>query len=106
MFTRRNQTTEQNEGRHTDEGAREQVDGQAAAHERFGGVNTGAAFFGWLVAVALTILLTGIIGAVVAGVSASTEVTQDDAERAANTIGLVAAIVLVVVLSLSYYAGG
>jgi len=106
MFTRRNQTTEQQEGRHADEEAREPVDGQAAAHERFGGVNTGAAFFGWLVAVALTILLTGIIGAVVAGVSASTEVTQDDAERAANTIGLVAAIVLVVVLSLSYYAGG
>ena len=36
------------------------------AHERYGGVNIGAAFFGWLVAVAITILLTGIIGAVVA----------------------------------------
>jgi amino acid transporter len=76
------------------------------AHEKYGGVNTGAAFFGWLVAVAITILLTGIIGAVAAAVSDQTNVTQNDAERAANTIGLVAAIVLVAVLALAYYTGG
>ena len=76
------------------------------AHERFGGMNAGAAFFGWLVAVAITILLSGIIGAVAAGVSDQTNVTQNDAERAANTIGLVAAIVLVAVLALAYYTGG
>jgi len=76
------------------------------AHEKYGGVNTGAAFFGWLVAVAITILLTGIIGAVAAAVSDQADVTQNDAERAANTIGLVAAIVLVAVLALAYYTGG
>ena len=76
------------------------------AHEKYGGVNTGAAFFGWLVAVAMTILLTGIIGAVAAAVSDEADVTQNDAERAANTIGLVAAIVLVAVLALAYYPGG
>ena len=76
------------------------------AHEKYGGVNTGAAFFGWLVAVAITILLTGIIGAVAAAVSDQADVTQNDAERAANTIGLVAALVLVAVLALAYYTGG
>ena len=76
------------------------------AHDKYGGVKTGAAFFGWLVAVAITILLSGIIGAVAAAVSDQTDVTQNDAERAANTIGLVAAIVLVAVLALAYYTGG
>jgi hypothetical protein len=76
------------------------------AHEKYGGMNTGAAFFGWLVAVAITILLTGIVGAVAAALSDQANVTQNDAERAANTIGLVAAIVLVAVLALAYYTGG
>ena len=76
------------------------------AHEKYGGVNAGAAFFGWLVAVAITILLSGIIGAVAAAVSDQADVTQNDAERAANTIGLVAAIILVAVLALAYYTGG
>ena len=34
------------------------------------------------------------------------DVTQNDAERAANTVSLVAAIVLVAVLALAYYTGG
>src|SRR5690242_5529026 len=62
------------------------------AYERFGGINWGAAFFGWLVTIAVTVLLTSIIGAVVAAVSDSTNVTQTDAERQAGTIGMAAAI--------------
>lgn len=81
-------------------------EGQAAAREKFGGVNWGSAFFGWLVAVALAVLLTSIAGAVAAGVGATTEITQSDAERAAGTIGVVAAIVLLVVLLIGYYTGG
>lgn len=76
------------------------------AYEKFGGTNTGAAFFGWLVAVAVTALLTGIIGAVAAAVGEANNVTQDDAERQAGTVGLVSAVVLVVVLLVGYYAGG
>ena len=52
---------------------------RANAYERFGGINWGAAFFGWLVAIAVTVLLTSIVGAVVAGVSESTNVTQSEA---------------------------
>ena len=81
-------------------------EGQAAAREKFGGVNWGASFFGWLVAVALAVLLTSIAGAVAAGVGATTEITQSDAERAAGTIGVVAAVVLLLVLLVGYYTGG
>jgi hypothetical protein len=80
--------------------------GHVEAKDRFGGINWGAAFFGWLVAVGLTILLTGIIGAIVSGVSSSTNVTQSDAQREAGTIGIAAGITLLVVLALAYYAGG
>lgn len=80
--------------------------GHVEAADRFGGINWGAAFFGWLVAVGLTILLTGIVGAIVSAVSSSTQVTQSEAERQAGTIGIAAGIVLLLVLALAYYAGG
>jgi hypothetical protein len=76
------------------------------AYEKFGGTNAGAGFFGWLVAVAVTVLLTGIIGAVAAAVGDAQNITQSDAQREAGTVGLVSAIVLVVVLMIGYYAGG
>jgi amino acid transporter len=76
------------------------------AYERFGGINWGAAFFGWLVAIAVTVLLSSIIGALVAGISDSTNVTQTEAEREAGTIGMAAGITLIVVLALAYYTGG
>ena len=80
--------------------------GHVEARDRFGGTNWGSAFFGWLVAVGVTIILTGIVGAIAAGISDSTEVTQNQAQRQAGTIGIVAAVVLLVVLAISYYAGG
>ena len=76
------------------------------ARDRFGGLNTGAVFFGWLVAIAVSILLTGIVGAVVAAVGSTAQVSQSDAQRQAGTIGIVTAVVLICVLLLGYYAGG
>lgn len=76
------------------------------ARDRFGGLNIGAAFFGWLVAIAVAILLTSIVGAVLAAVGSQVSVTQDDAERSAGTIGIAAGVVLLVVLTLAYYTGG
>jgi hypothetical protein len=75
-------------------------------YDKFGGTNAGAGFFGWLVAVAVTALLTGIIGAVAAAVGDAQNITQNDAEREAGTVGLVSAIVLIAVLIIGYYAGG
>ena len=77
-----------------------------AAHDRFGGINWGAAFFGWLVAIAMTILLSSIIGAIASGVGDANNVTQTQAQREDGTIGLAAAIAVVVVLSVAYFMGG
>jgi hypothetical protein len=74
--------------------------------ERFGGINWGSAFFGWLVAIAVAVLLTSIVGAVTAAIGSDAQVTQSEAERQAGTIGIVAAAVLLVALMLAYYAGG
>ncbi|MDQ4007114.1 MAG: hypothetical protein M3211_03325 [Actinomycetota bacterium] len=75
-------------------------------HERYGGFNFGAAFFGWLVAIALTVLLAGVVGAIATAVGASLSVTQTDAEREAGSIGLATAIALLVILLIAYFAGG
>lgn len=76
------------------------------ARDRFGGLNLGAAFFGWLVAVAIAILLTSIVGAVAAAVGYSQDLSANVAQREAGTIGLTAGIVLLVVLLVAYYTGG
>jgi hypothetical protein len=79
---------------------------EEAARHRFGGANLGAAFFGWLVAVGMTALLTGIAAVIATAVGYSNNVTQTDAERAAGTVSLVTAIVLVAILLIAYYSGG
>jgi MFS family permease len=76
------------------------------AREKFGGLNVGAAFFGWLVAMAVSILLTSIVGAVAAAVGTSAHVTQSQAQRQAGTIGLAAAVILFVILLIGYCTGG
>jgi len=76
------------------------------ARDKFGGLNWGACFFGWLVAVALAILLTSIVGAIASAVGSNANITQSDAERDAGTIGIAAGIILLVVLLIGYYTGG
>lgn len=80
--------------------------GRDPAREKFGGVNLGAAVFGWLVAVAVGIILTSVIGALVAAVGSEAQISQSDAEREAGALGLAAAAVLVLVLLVAYYIGG
>ncbi|WP_229052616.1 hypothetical protein [Aeromicrobium sp. Leaf350] len=82
------------------------VVGEERARDKFGGLNIGSAFFGWIVAIGVAVLLAGIVGAVLAGLDSTIEVTQSEAERAAGTIGLSTAIVLLVMLAIAYYAGG
>ncbi len=76
------------------------------SRERFGGANLGAAFFGWLVTVGLTALLTGILAVVATAIGYEKNITQSEAERVAGTVTLVTAIVLLAVLLVAYYAGG
>ena len=84
----------------------EHIDHEARAREKFGGVNLGAAFFGWLVALAMGTLLVGIAGAVAAGVGTTLDVTQIELRRDAGTVGMVTAAVLLGVLVVAYYTGG
>jgi hypothetical protein len=79
---------------------------EEARRDRFGGYNVGADFFGWLVAIAMSVLLASIVGAVVTAVSANLQVDRTEAERQAGTIGVATAIALLVILMIGYYAGG
>lgn len=70
------------------------------------GFKAGSAFFGWLVAIGLTALLTGIIGAVVAAVDYAVTIERSEIERQAGSIGLVTAGAVLLVLAIAYYNGG
>jgi hypothetical protein len=76
------------------------------AREKFGGANLGAACFGWLVAVGVTALLTGILAVIATALDYSGNVTQSDVQREAGSVTLVIALVLLAVLLVAYYAGG
>jgi magnesium-transporting ATPase (P-type) len=82
----------------------------AAEKERFGGIKWGSAFFGWLTAIGLTVLLSALATAIGVGVgAANTSGAQDAANQAqenAQSIGIVSGIVLAIVLFLAYYCGG
>lgn len=75
------------------------------AHDRFGGANLGAAFFGWLSAMGLTAILAGIVAAAATALGQD-RALQTEAERSAGTVGLVSGLVLLCVLVLAYFAGG
>jgi amino acid transporter len=86
---------------------REHMDtARARQREEYGGINWGAAFFGWLVAVGLGALLVAILAAAGAAVGLTENVTTTDAKSNAETIGLGGAIALLVVLMIAYYFGG
>jgi hypothetical protein len=70
------------------------------------GFKGGAAFFGWLVAIGLIALLTGIIGAVGAAIDYTTTIDWNAAEAKADTIGIVSGAVLLLILAIAYYNGG
>jgi hypothetical protein len=74
---------------------------RARQREEFGGINWGAAFFGWLVAVGLGALLVGLLAAAGAAVGL-TELSEGDAAE----IGLGGAVALLVALAVAYFAGG
>ncbi|VXB99665.1 hypothetical protein [Nocardioides sp. AX2bis] len=83
----------------------------AREKDAFGGVKIGAAFFGWLVATGMTVVLTALLAAVAGGLNlVSSPAELSDAAQANNVsaeeIGWGAAIVVLVVVFLAYLAGG
>jgi hypothetical protein len=78
---------------------------RARQREEFGGVNWGAAFFGWLVAVGLGALLVGLVAAMGAAVGL-TDVSGTDTAGNVTEIGIGGTLVLLAMLAIAYYGGG
>jgi hypothetical protein len=72
--------------------------------EEYGGINWGAAFFGWLVAIGLGALLVGLLAATGAAVGLTD--LSDEAAGNAREIGVGGAIALLAALAVAYLAGG
>ena len=72
--------------------------------ERFGGIKWGSAFFGWLSALGLAALLSGIL--VGAGVALGLSTSDAETAGSAETIGLGGGIALLVVLAIAWFCGG
>jgi membrane protease YdiL (CAAX protease family) len=88
--------------------ARDRLDVQ---HERFGGFKWGAAFFGWLSANGLAVLLVALLSAagvavgLTKGLPSGQQASQAATEQA-DTIGIAGGIAMLVVLGIAYFAGG
>jgi hypothetical protein len=82
-------------------------DAVAAQHDRFGGIKWGAAFFGWLSANGLAVILVALLSAAGLALGLARGVnTADEAVVQANQIGIGGGIAILVVLFLAYLAGG
>jgi len=78
---------------------------RARQREEYGGINWGAAFFGWLVAVGVAVLLTGLLAAAGAAIGL-TESSTEAQSTPPETLSLAGAIALLAVLAIAYYCGG
>lgn len=82
------------------------------AHEKeeHGGIKIGSAFFGWLTATGMMVLLVAIAVAAgtAVGVATDTQVgtAADVVTKKADTVGIVGGIIVLVVLFVAYYCGG
>jgi hypothetical protein len=82
-------------------------DAVAAQRDRFGGIKWGAAFFGWLSANGLAVLLIALLSAAGLALGLARGVnTADEAADQASEIGIGGGIAILVVLFLAYLAGG
>jgi MFS family permease len=93
-------TPTRDEGRFTDTRTAE-----ARRHEEFGGFSKGSAFFGWLVAVGIAVLLLALLSAAGAAIGL-TNISEQEATANADTIGIVGGALMLLVLTIAYYAGG
>lgn len=84
----------------------QEVEWEARRRERFGGVNWGAGFFGWLVAVSVTTLLAAVAGVALVLLSRNVAEVATTIDNDPRTTGLVAAALAVSVLLIGYFSGG
>ncbi len=81
-----------------------------AERRAFGGVKIGSAFFGWLTAMGMAVLLTALLAAAGAAVGVAGDAGISQAAGTgghdAGTVGIVGVIALGVILFVAYYCGG
>lgn len=86
------------------------ADREAVAAEqrrRFGGVKAGSAFFGWLTAMGMSVLLTALLAGAGAGVGIGTQTDPTKLSgQSAPTVGIAGAVAVALILFISYYCGG
>jgi hypothetical protein len=73
--------------------------------QEYGGMHWGSAFFGWLVAVGIGVLLSALLSAAGAAIGL-TQSSGSSARSDAGTIGIVGGVLLLIVLMVAYYCGG
>jgi len=79
----------------------------ARQKEEFGGMKLGSAFFGWLAATGMAVLLTALVTGVVAVFGLSKNVTAASVTGGnVQTAGIVGLVVLAVVILVAYFCGG
>ena len=76
------------------------------ARERFGGLNWGAAFFGWLTALGMAAILTAVLSAAGAAIGITEGSAATAAEDNAETVSIVGGALLLIVLAIAYFCGG
>ncbi|WP_309067316.1 hypothetical protein [Microbacterium sp.] len=75
--------------------------------QEFGGMKFGSAFFGWLSAMGMTVLLTALVAGAGAALGLGAQVDPEQAaQENADTIGIAGAIAVLVILLIAYYCGG
>jgi hypothetical protein len=77
-------------------------DARLRQRDEYGGFNWGAAFFGWLVAIGMGVLLTAIVAAAGTAIGLNSGASAGDAD----TIGIVGGALLIAVAVIAYYCGG
>ena len=83
----------------------------AREKERFGGIKIGSAFFGWLSATGMAVILTALVAAAGAGVGLVSIASElSDAAQSngisADEIGWAGVVLVLAVVLVSYYSGG
>ncbi|WP_370639668.1 hypothetical protein [Allobranchiibius sp. GilTou73] len=81
-----------------------------AQKEEHGGIKIGSAFFGWLTATGMAVLLTALIAAIGTGVGLANKTDVTKATNAASdnstAVSIAGAIALLVIVLVAYYCGG
>src|SRR5918993_4717257 len=79
----------------------------ARQKEEFGGMKFGAAFFGWLAATGMAVLLTAIVAAAGTALGYTTNVnTTNPTAGEVQSVGIAGGIALLVIIFVAYFCGG